>query len=302
MKSFQTLSSLFQSFSQNTSNTNKLLGEQMINDAHRYLLQKYFDNEFTSTALTVSQQQDYDLPANYSKMKSVTITIGTLKWTLTEILTRREWDELNVFPYYADIPVNYFIYNGKVNIWPIPSTADNTITYNYKIRVPDLTFNDYTTGTVTMTENSKAVVGDGTGWLANYLSAAGSVANLNLWLKPTAPKGDNNWYQIASIASATALTLRNVYPSTNETATLIPHTIGQMPLIMEDFHDLLVYRPLMIYFSSINPDKVKAQQFRDLYTEGEERLAEYSGQKSVDVNLGRRPQHMNPNLFPQNLT
>lgn len=301
MKSFQTLSNLFISFSQNTSTPNVVLGKQMINDAHRYLLQKYFNNEFTSTAETVGQQQSYPLPANYSKMKSITINTGDLKWTLTEILTRREWDEMNVFPYYSDIPVNYFIYDNRVHIWPIPSANGNLITYNYKIRVPDLTFNDYTTGTVTMTKESKEVTGSGTTWITNYLSGAGSAVNLNLWLQPAAPKGDNNWYQVETIGSNTALSLWNVYPNTNETASAIPYTIGQMPLILEDFHDLLVYRPLVIYFSSINRDPVKAQQFKSLYDEGLELLSEYSGQKSVDVNLGRRPQNLNPNLFQQNI-
>lgn len=301
MKSFTTLKSLFTSFSQNTSTANVTLGAQMINDAHRYLLQKYYNNEFSSTALTVASQQAYDLPSNYSKMKTVTITIGVLKWTLQEVLTRREWDEINVFPYYADIPKYYFIYNGKVNIWPIPSTADNTITYNYKIRVPDLAIEDYTTGTVTMTTNSTAVAGAGTAWLSTYLTSSGSAANLSLWLKPTAPKGDNNWYQISTITADTTLTLANVYPSTQTTQALVPYTIGQMPLLLEDFHDLLVYRPLMIYFSSINPDKMKADQFTALYREGEERLAEYSGSKTVDVNLGRRISKLNPNLFPQDI-
>ena len=79
------------------------------------------------------------------------------------------------------------------------------------------------------------------------------------------------------------------------------YTIGQMPLLQEDFHDLLVYRPLMIYFSSISPDKAKAAMFKEMYTEGERRLAEYSGSNTIDVNLGRNPQFMNPNLFCQDI-
>ena len=301
MKSFTTLKDLFTSFSQNTSVANTALGAQMINDTHRYLLQKYFNNEFSSTALTVASQQAYNLPSNYSKMKTVTITIGVLKWTLEEVLTRREWDEINVFPYYADIPKYYFIYDGKVNIWPIPSTSDNTIGYNYKITVPDLTFDDYSTATVTMTTNSTAVTGAATTWMSNFITSAGSVTNLSLWLKPIAPKGDNNWYQVDTIDSDTVLALKNVYPSSQTTQATVSYSLSQMPLILGDFHDLLVYRPLMIYFSSISPDSTKAKQFKDLYEEGEVRLAEYSGSKTIDVNLGRRISRLNPNLFPQDI-
>src|ERR1035437_6026997 len=83
-----------------------------------------------TTAITLGGQQFYPLPPNYSKLKSVTITIGTLKWTLDEIYTTQEWNQLNVFPYYADIPKNFFIYNGgdhgaQIGIWPIPSTSNN---------------------------------------------------------------------------------------------------------------------------------------------------------------------------------
>src|SRR4051812_34581689 len=55
-----------------------------------------------TTALAVGGVQFYPAPPNYSKLKTVTVMIGNLKWTPTEILTREEWDRLNVFPYYAD--------------------------------------------------------------------------------------------------------------------------------------------------------------------------------------------------------
>jgi len=224
MKSFQTLYNYYGSLSQNKSAENLTLGKQMINDTHRYLLQKYFNNEtsfsistvgaqnltltgivsvgavsatlssawtyystkvqvtFSSgevrmcqvikgaatltwdvplliagtTAIVVGGLQFYPLPPNYSKLKTLTITVGTLKWTPSEILTRAEWDKLNVFPYYSDIPNNFFMYPGgdhgaQVGIWPIPSTTGNIITFNYKFRVPDLSLDDYTTpGTITI--------------------------------------------------------------------------------------------------------------------------------------------------------
>lgn len=379
MKSFNTLYNLFGTYTQNTVAANLTVGKQLINDTHRYLIQKFFNNEFSSTAYTVQGQQSYPVPANYSKMKDVTITLGQLKYTPQEIFTREEWDKTNAMPYTSSIPQYYFVYNStQVGIWPIPSdgstavvytalsgtftvgdtvtsggvtgtiltiattsatagtltiaipassyggtafpssgtitdsttsatatissatvTAGDLITYNYKIRVPDLTFDDYTTGTVTMTSGSPTVTGSGSSWMANYITSAGSTVNLNLYLQPTAPKGDNNWYQVSSIASATSLTLANVYPTTQTTQAATNYTIGQMPLLLEDFHDLLVYRPLVLYFSTINKDIQKAEMFKKLYEEGEARLAEYSGTKSVNVNLGRRTNLLNPNLFSQ---
>ena len=367
MKSFTTLRNLAGSLSQNTSTTNLTLFDQLLNDSHKYLLQKYFYNEASVTISTVSQQQFYDLPFDFSKNKTDTITTGDLKWTPNEVLSRQDWDRLNVFPYYADFPSNYFIWNNKqLGFWPIPSTgstestytglvgtltdgdtitvgsvtgtiissdsttmviaipasaygvalgtgafttsggasgtisantvtAGNTITYNYKRRPTDLTFADYTTGTVTATVDSTTITGSGTGFVANYLPSAGSVLTLNLWIKITPPSGDGNWYQISSLDSATQLTLVNTYKGgTTSGASFI---IGQMPLLLEDFHDLLVYRPLMIYFSTIVDNPNKKKEFTDLYNAGIQSLDEYAGSKTVNVNLRQAINTRNPNAY-----
>lgn len=299
MKSFTTLQNLANSLSQNTNSVNTTLMAQMISDAQRYLIEKYFSNESSTTIVTVSQQQFYNLPYDYSKLKTGTITVGQLRWNPTEILSRADWDSLNVFPYYSDIPNNYFIYNNQIGFWPIPSSNGNTITFNYKRRVTDLSIADYSTGTVAVTNGSATVTGTTTGFLANYLPSAGSVLNLNLWIKITPPSGDGNWYQVSSITSATVLTLVNMYQG--GTTAGASYVIGQMPVLLEDYHDLLVYRPLMIYFSSINPQPAKSQEFKALYDEGIAMMNDYIGSKALNVNLRGKVNTINSNLFPMNL-
>lgn len=365
MKSYTTLKNLFINLSNNSSTQNSALGSQMINDAHRYLLQKYFNNEGSYNTTTVGAMdltltgallsgattatltttwnypsvfqnvtfsndetrqvyflngsatvrwdtpltsgatadistqgaQGYFLPPLFSKLKDLTITLGAngLKYTPIEIMTRVEWDRINMLPYTSDIPNYYFIYNGYINIFPIPSSTGNLITMNYKFRVPDLILEDYSTGTVTVTNGSQAVTGSGTSWLTPFLPSAGSTSNLNLWIKFNAPQGDGNWYQLSRIDSATAITLLQPYQGT--TSANVTFTIGQMPLLLEDFQDLIVYRPLDIYFSSINPDQGRASDFKTLYNDGIEMLDDYSGTKSVNVDLGTPPAMVNPNLF-----
>lgn len=257
-------------------------------------------NTETSADITVGIQY-YPLPPNYSKMKSLTITIGNLQWTPKEVLTTAEWNQLNVFPYYADIPNNFFIYPGgdhgaQVGIWPIPSTTGNLITYYYKFRVPDLSMSDYATATATVTAGSTTVFGDGTSFVPT--------TNQQLearWIKFAQPVGDNLWYQIYSVNSTGNITLYQPYQGINAIGTASTYTIGQMPLLMEDFHDMLLYKPLYTYYSSINPQIDKANQFKALYDERLKLLAEYSGGNTINVNLGRRQEVRNPNLFPQNI-
>lgn len=368
MRSYTSLRNYFGSLSQNTSSNNLTLGDGFINDAHRYLLQKYFFNESSTTITTVGDQQDYRLPYDYSKLKTGTLTIGNLKWTPTEILSREDWDKLNVITnYYSDIPNNYFIYNGNFSLWPTPSTGStaltytgltgtlvvgntitagsatgkiltftsttiqvavssetafaagafttsggaagtitatavtvgNTITFNYKRRVTDLTFPDYTTGTVTAVNGSSAITGSGTGFVANYLPVAGNVFALNLWIKITPPSGDGNWYQINSLDSATGLTLVNKYQGGSISGASF--IIGQMPLLLEDYHDLLVYRALMIYFSTINDNPNKRKEFAELYESGIGLMNEYAGSKALQVNLRGAINTINPNSFQMNI-
>lgn len=352
----------------NTSPTNIEIIKGMINDSYRYLIQKYFSNESSTTILTVGDQQDYPLPFDYSKLKDGTLTIGNLKWTPGEILSRIDWDKLNTITnYYSDIPNNYFIYNGNFSLWPTPSTGStaltytgltgtltagntitagsaigkiltsssttiqvavssetafaagafttsggatgtitataitvgNTITFNYKRRVTDLTFADYVTGTVSATNGSSTITGVGTAFVATYLPSAGNIFNLNLWIKITPPSGDGNWYQIYSLDSATTLTLVNKYSGlTTSGASFV---IGQMPVILEDFHDLIVFRTLMKYFSSTVDNPTKYKEYKEAYIEGIEAADEYIGTKSLNVNLRQQINTINPNLYQQGI-
>ncbi len=109
------------------------------------------------------------------------------------------------------------------------------------------------------------------------------------------PGGDGNWYQVLSIESATSLTLASAYQGQTTAATTF--RLGQTPAILEDFHDLLVYRPLTIYFSTIQSNPQKFEEYTKLYDDGIQMLDNYAGEKVVNVDLGGRPQPINPNLF-----
>lgn len=376
----------YMGLSQNFTPANQALGASMINDEHKKLLQDYFFNESSYSITTVAGQEAYPLPYNYSKLKTSTLTIGGLRWNPREILSRRDWDDLKTITnYQSSIPNNFFIYNGKLLLWPIQSDTSNTITFNYKIRVPDLSFTDYTAGTVSVsnpngvlttsqlfggstgytnttanattggsgsgctvnttcvngvitsivvnaagtgyqigdtlkisggdgtatfyvanTTVSTGITGSSTAWSATLLNGnTGSVLNYNLWIRLTAPSnigvstnvGDGNWYQISSINTDTSITLLNNYQGV--TCSGASYTIGQMPLLLEDFQDLLVYGPLVKYFSTINKDEAKLSEFKQLKKEGIEGLDKYCGTKSLNVNLATPPTGDNPNLYGQ---
>lgn len=363
MKSFSNLVSLFTALTNNSSTENQALGGQLISDQHRYLLQKYFDNErqyntltigaedltltgapsaaavsatltavwpnitcqqlvtfstgdqrlvtFTqgsaaikwqagltdaaTTAITTIGVQGYPLPANFSKLKVPSISVGQLVYTPLPVHAIDEWVRLNAIPYTADYPAYYFIYNNTVNFWPIPSNSGNVISFYYQTRVADLSYTDYSTGTIaTATAGSNAITGSGTSWTAFPQNV--DLSYVNLMLRITPPDGDGIWYPIQRFTSATALTLNLPIVNINE-LTSAAYTIGQMPLLHEDFHDMIVYGALKVYYTSIVPNADQFKLYDALYAQKDDMMKAYLGTKQVNVDLSSGPIQNNPNLY-----
>jgi hypothetical protein len=363
MRTFTSLKSLFKTLSQNSATVNDTLAGELINFEHRYLLQKYFDNERTFSTVTVGAQdltltasrsagdttgtltaawtsitcqqlvvfssgeqrtvtftqgsthifwqpaltqsattaiatigvQAYPLPANISKIKNNTITVGQLVYTPAPVRSIQEWTMLNALPYTSDIPNNYFIYNNQLMFWPIPSTSGNLITFNYQTRVADMSYEDYTTGTISgATVGSNAITGSATSWTSFPQNV--DLSYINLMFRITPNDGDGLWYPIQRFTSATALTLNLPLVNVNE-LTSANYTIGQVPLLHEDFQDMLVYGALKVYYNSIVKDKDKFALYESLYQQKLQLMEAYLGTKSVNVDLGAQPVPRNPNLF-----
>ena len=364
MKTFTTLTSLATNLTNNVSTDNTTLMGQLISDQHRYLIQKYFDNERTYTGLTVGPQDDvgitaalsigdlsatldtawtyptcqqlvgfssgeqrlvtftqnstnifwqgalteaatdtidtvgvqaYPLPASFSKLKNATITIGQLVYTPLPVHAIDEWTRLNAIPYTSDYPAYYFIYNNQLNFWPIPSTTGSVISFNYQTRVPELTYADYTTGTIaTASANSNLVTGTTTAWTAYPQNV--NLSYVNLMLRITPPDGDGLWYPIQRFTSATALTLNLPLVNVNE-LTSAAYTIGQVPLLHEDFQDMLVYGALKVYYTSIVPNAEQFKMYDALYEQKLQLMEAYLGTKQVNVDLGAGIMQQNPNLY-----
>ena len=251
-----------------------------------------------TTSISTVGVQFYPIPPNVSKIKNDTITIGQLVYTPSPVQSIQEWTMLNALPYTSDIPNHFYIYQNKVGFWPIPSSSGNVITFNYKARVPDLSFDDYTTGSLSgLTAGSNTVTGVLTNWNSTGLYPLNTdLSFFNLYLQITPPSGEGIWYPIQRFTSDSTLVLsmplQNV-PSSTATS----YTIGQLPLLEEDFHDMLVYGALETYYSSIVDNDKSYQKYKDAYDIRLQLLEDYAGTKSVNVDLGPQVTQQNPNLF-----
>lgn len=283
----------------NTSDTTTLaLADGLINASEKRILTKRqwpFLEKKDATLTTTASTQFKELPAKVSKVKAVTVTVGSTVHTPKEIFSEQEWNRLNEGSSTSDTPEFFYIRAGQIGLWPTPASSSNTITLYYRQVPKDLTIADYTTGSiVSVAAAGTAVVGTGTTWTA---AMAGRF--LRITDSDTANKGDGFWYEIASSASATALTLLRPYAGTAISAGTAAYTIGQMSLLPEGYTELPVYDAVKTYFASIQPDPVKFKIYDQLTKEMTQQLEMDFGGKSGNVVLddGDNYRMQNPNLF-----
>lgn len=187
--------------------------------------------------------------------------------------------------------------------WPLPTGSYLLIFSNSDQRTVTLTNSStavtWTTGlsstatatvTVDTSDGGSIVVGSGTTFSSDMAGR---------WIQVTAPTGDNQWYQIGSFISTTALGLLNPYTGTAVSGGSF--TIGEMPILAEDYQDLALYRALWIYFTSIVPDANRSKLYQNLYEEGYAMLNTEYGQKNTSPVLTDTDVSIyNPNLTISN--
>jgi hypothetical protein len=290
MKTYTGSRNMFGTLSQNSSVANLALGDSLIMDSLRYLTTKFFFNEATYIIPggTIAGTQTYQIPFNMKQYETFTITVGNIRYLVTEVPNRAFWDKLNTVPYSSDIPQYAFRYQNTLSVFPIPASSGNVMTFNFKRRIKDLSIADYVTGTVTVANGSASVTGSGTTW-TNLVNAN------DLWFQCAGPLGDNEWYQISGI-SGTTITLYNQYQGVSGSG--LSYTIGETSLLPEDYQDLPIYRALQVYFTTRVVDLKRAQSFQELYDIGFEKLSGEFGSKTYSVAISAGIDGVeNPNLF-----
>ncbi len=257
----------------------------------------------TSASISCVGVQSYPLPANISKLKTSSITIGQLVYIAYPINSVQEWVKINALPYTAAYPAYFFVYNDQLSFWPIPSTTGEIISLYAQINVADMTYADYistsgsSNGTVSISVGSNIVTGSATTFNSvGKFPLNTDLTFANIFISFTPPNGDGLYYQVQSVQSDTSLTL--IKPIVNAPATSgIYFSMGQYPLLQGDFHDIPVYWALKVYHSSIAKDTDKATLYDGIMANKLDLMEAYLSTKQISVDLGRTPVPRNPNLF-----
>jgi len=215
-------------------------------------------------------------------------------------VTEDKWNRLNVTQNISStIPTNYRIYDGQIYTWPAPAGTD-TLTVSYHKRYKPQSRADYSTGTITSVANGGvAVVGSSTSWTS---ALAGRY--LQITETDAANSGDGQWYEVASVESTTALTLKNPYVGASISAATGAYIIGQVSPLPDGYHELPVYRAVATYFRTYQPD-ARMIEYKDLAEEITASLwAEWSNvSANVTIQDGIGNQLVsNPNNYPQSIS
>jgi len=230
--------------------------------------------EKTITKTTVASQQTYYV--GYGRVREVTITIGTTKYTPREIKSLNDWNRLNQSTNVtSDIPEYFFVGDGNISFYPKPSSSGNTITCDLYRGHKDLTIADYTTGTITTT-SSTTITGSGTSWTSQMAGRWIRITETN-----TANTGDGEWYEISSVTSSTVLELVSPYLGTAISGGSANYVIGQTSIIPSDFQMVPIHAALEYYFTYTDPDEKRADKAKTKYAEGLKRMQIELGGTSI---------------------
>ncbi len=301
MKSYTELRNTYGVDTKNTASANLTQGDQWMNDFHRRLLAKA-DWPFLHrlrTANTVASTTFVNLPYDIDQAESVFVTVSSTRYNPKPAPSRQLWDELHYSTVTSDTPEYWFVYNGQLGLWPRPSTADNVISINGKVRVVDLNRADYTTGTITTVATTAGVT------TVTGSSVVWSTSMIGRWIRITQTDaaatlvGDGVWYEIASVPTSTTLTLVRPYGGTAVAAATAAYTIGQCPLLPESFQDLPEIYAAYRYWSK--EKDTRAAEFKSMLVDGVSTLfSTYSvNDLSMILDDGDGDNIINPNLTIQ---
>lgn len=267
-----------QSGTSDTDSTLKTFLKQRIGERYELVADKLntFTQTFYRTTVTVADQQYYYNPPNLRDIESISVTINDVIYVLKSINSQTEWDRMNAIQFQGGaLPEYFFRRRNDYGIFPIPQTAGYTITIAYTQRAIPLYFEDYITGTATVTENDQTVT-IATGNLTTGAVKAG------FWFSLATATGEprGNWYRILSVTDTTNMELETYFEETGEAGA--SYIIGQIPEIPEEAHPLLGTGALSDFYLLKQKDTETATKFNNIFWTGSPNVAPNFMKKDKD--------------------
>jgi len=296
MKSFNQTVSDFKILSNDSSVANDTLGKSLINIAlHKVLaMSNWTFNKDSKTFSSVASQQSYDPPYNAARIEYVSVTFGSVVYVPKEVRDGKDWAILNSVVVTSDVPQYWYVSNRtkKISVFPVPASVNQTWKIGFLKKNRDYSASDYTTGTVTTTANSTAIVGAGTSWNKAMIGRYIQISGTNTIL-------DGFWFEITAVTDTTHLTVREFAPVAVATAS---YTLTEMMPFPDGFEEIPLWFALDKYYQ-MKEKPVLAREYEKMWTESvaemerkDSRSATGLLEKQGDLNP------IDPNINPWGIT
>lgn len=187
----------------------------------------------------VASQQYYQFPQDAIRITGVVVTSGGISYPLEPVTSEMQWRRLNIQTAGTVVIPTYYFVRGQdeIGLWPTPSTATSSgLEIYYEPKVVNLTQDDYTTGTVTVTNGSQTITHSGTGFTAKMVGR----------YFQTTDNSDGLWYKVTAYIDTSNLTLENYYQGISGAGTTF--LIGECPPFPEEYHESLIDYAAYRYF------------------------------------------------------
>ena len=210
-------------------------------------------NRHTLLANIVADQQDYQLSESVLRPSEFVYDDGSQSIPLIPVHDETSWNHMNQNTI-SGTPSHCFVKGfDQVSLYPIPSAS---VTDGLKIvfepKHIKINVDDYTTGSVTVTEESRTITHSGTGFSSDMIGRVFTVEDGT----------DGRLYRISAFVSSSQLTLENYYEGTTGGAKTF--RIGQVMDIPEEYHEAPVDYAMQRYWLR-RGDIQKAREFKALF-------------------------------------
>ena len=264
-KTFNEMFTEVQEMTGDTNTSTLIWIKRWINQAQRLFnsaSKRYFLREEKKTNL-VATQQSYQLPVDCVRIRFVKVQTTDEPLPLDEIQSEQDWNAINSEDSTATNPEFFFI-KGKneIELWPVPSgNYTNGLIISYEKGEVSMTADDFTTGTVTVTNGDATITHSAGGFTAKMVGRFFQVTD----------GSEGYWYKIASYTDVNNLELENVYQGSSGSGKTFK--IGESSQVPDEFHESFVDYALFRYYLS-KKDRGTAGDFKALFSDALERCKE----------------------------
>jgi hypothetical protein len=297
MLTFTDQCSLYQQITQDYTAAGLIIAKRDINEGGAMFLNRLgrkFNKEYLTANLVLNQQY-YQMSSSTLRISEIRVLNGTNYYTPDLVASEEEWNDLNAVTITGSIPSHYYIRGfNEIGLYPIPSASVTSgLLVSHEPQHVDLTQDDYTTGTVTVTNGSVTLTHSATGFTPQMAGR---------WLQIT-DGTDGRWYRIASYTSSSVLSLENYYEGISGSGRTF--RIGEIMKIPNAYQDAPVYYACERFYMTQNDQRtapVFAQRFEAKVKSAKETYGRSTSRMGVKTGRNRRKPNWldltNPVIYP----